>query len=494
VHPRLQIEAELITARRLGTAQAEAEVALGLLASASPSSYGGYERRFVLDFVHRLGPDGPFGRRYANHYLDIARALTDIRTKRGVKDPSLMLQEATLRRRVFRDAPEIPGVDPAAILEEARQIVDLALDEFGGDTSPGLRRACANLKVERAAIYGFRAVQRLKSGAELDEVWQYYKGARDSARSAVFAADSYFAIDVSVWVPSDLLRQAAWEDERRADLVADIWDGMERVDPSQLDPDQQEWFEERRVKVAQTLSDNVLEQDALAALERMGSRAGIFLQARSIGGPLWGAGKVTSDDLSKASNVISFMRARYATIRDDARCLRYFLRSLWLEATGSYLFGGERSPLPERDETLVEILSLLEILVNLEGALGDPRIQYLRAVVMWRLRREPAAREVWRSVSRETAFSDPRRVVRHLVWTESGGQPRLFHGRIKADELSRGRVRVEVDELRQEIELLQRDFPGLDLRRGADVSGGFHIAFNFIGPVADPPRRSGGGR
>jgi hypothetical protein len=34
----------------------------------------------------------------------------------------------------------------------------------------------------------------------------------------------------------------------------------------------------------------------------------------------------------------------------------------------------------------------------------------------------------------------------------------------------------------------------LNLRRGATVSGGFHIAFNFIGPVADPPRRAGGGR
>lgn len=494
VHPRLRVEAELITARRLGTAQAEAEVALRLLGSASPSSYGSCERRFVLDLVHKLGPDGPLGRRYASHYLDIARALTDLRIRRGVKDPSLMLQEATLRRRVLRDAPEMPGLDPAAILEEARQVVDLALDEFSEGTNPGLRRACANLKVERAAIYGFRAVQRLKSGAGRDEVWQFYEGARDSARSAVFAADSYFAIDISVWVPSDLLNQGDWEPERHAELEADIWDGMERVDPGQLDPEQQERFEERRVKVAQTLGDNRLEQDALAALDRMGSRAGIFLQARAIGGPLWGSGKATAEDAKKADRVISFMKDHREKIRDDARCLRYFLRSLWLDATGSYLFGGERSPLPEQDEALQEILSLLEILGDLEGALGDPRTQYLRAVLMWRLRREHGAREVWISLSRETAFSDPRRVVRHHVWTDSGGQPRLFHGRVTSDALGRGRARVQVEELRQEVELLQRDFPSLDLRRGAAVSGGFHIAFNFIGPVADPPRLAGGGR
>ena len=494
VHPRLLIEAEMITSRRLGTAQAEVEVALRLLRDASPSSNGNCERRFVLDLVHKLGPDGPFGGRYASYYLEIARALTDMRTKQGVKDPSLMLQEATLRRRVFRDAPEMSELDPAAILEEARQVVDLALDEFGENARPGVRRMCANLQVERAAIYGFRAVQQLKSGLGLDDVWQFYRGARDSVRSAIFAADSYYAIDVSVWVPTDLLRLGHWDPERHAELMADILSGMERVDVGQLDQEQAERFHERRVKVAQTLDDNRLEQDALEALDRMGSRAGIYLQAKNIGGYLRGSGNATAEDVSNADRVISFMRKHSESILDDARCVRYFLRSLWLAATASYLFGGERSPLPDQENMLQEILSLLDILGDLEGAAGDPRTRYLRAVLMWRLRREDGAREIWKSLSQETAYSDPRRVVRHHVWTESGGQARLFHGRVTSDAVGRGRVRVQVEELRQEVELRQQDFPHLNLRHNANVPGGFHIAFNFIGPVADPPMRSGGKR
>lgn len=493
IHPRLRIEAQMISARRLGTAHAEVEVVLRLLRNAIPGTFGSCERRFVLDLVHRLGPDGPFGRRYARRYLDLARALTELRARRGVLDPSLMLQEATLRRRLLRDSPDLEGHDAAAILDEAREIVEVALAEFDSYSSRGVRRACANLKVERAAIYGFRAVEQMRSGATAEEVWQYYVAARDSARSATFAVDSYFANDVSVWVPNDLLRDGQWSPDRIAELTADIWDGIERVDRIQLDPDQLDRFDERRANVAQTLGDRELEEEAIRALDLRGSGAGTLLRARSIGGMLSGSPDTAMANIPRAQAVVSMMHERYETIRQDARCLRYFLRAIWLVATRSYLFGGERLPLPRDDGNRREILEMLDALVGLEGGFGDPRDQYLRAVLLWRDRRENAAKDVWRTLAQETAFSDPRRVVKHHIWTDSNGKPVLFHGRIMNDGF-RGRATVRVEEIRQDISLLHRDFPDIEFRRGAIVPGGFHIAFNFIGPIADPPRRVGDGR
>ena len=491
VRPRLQVEAEMIVARRLGTAQAETEVLIHLLERASPGPYGDSERRFVLDLVHRLGPDGPYGTRYAMDYLHVARTLTDIRTKRGVSDPRFMLQEATLRRRVLRHSSDMADADSAAILEEARGIVDLALDEFGSARSHRRRRTRANLLVERAAIYGFRATHRIASGATLDEVWQFYEAARNSARSAVFAADSYHAMDISIWVPNDLLGQGEWTRQRRAELVADIWDGLDRVDSGQLEADERELFETRRFKVSQTLRDHNLEQDALTALDDLGSCAGVFLRARQIGGPLRGSGIANEEDCRTAAKALKFLKTETDRIRNDGRCLRYFLRCLWLTSTGHHLFGGERLPLPEQEETIREILTFLDDLADLEGMSGDARMQYLRAVLMWRVRQEHSAREVWKLLSQETAFSDPRRVIRHHVWTEAGSRPKLFHGRITSSQIHQGRARVRVDEIHQEVDLLQRDFRNQELRRGSAVLGGFHIAFNFIGPVADPPRRLG---
>lgn len=494
VRPRLRVEAELIAARRLGTATAEAGVALRLLGNASPSDHDSGERRFVLNFVHKLGPDGPFGTRYSRHYLAIARALSDMRVNRGVVDPSFMLQEATLRRRVLRDSDKLLDDDAVAILEEAKSIVDLALDELGSAVTRRRRRARTNLLVERAAIYGFRAVDRVRSGADLAEVWQFYEAARQSARSAVFVADSYHAVDVSIWVPNDLLAREGWGDERRAELVADIYDGLDRVDEAQLAPEQQERFAERRYRVAQTLDDNSLRANALQALEELGSQAGVFLRARTIGGDLRGVAEATEEERSRSAKAAEFLKQRRERVAHDARCLRYYLKCLWMMATGCYLFGGERLPLPEPEDALEDILAVLDDLSNLEGASGDARTEYLRAVVMWRLRRGHGAEEVWKLLSQETAFSDPRRVVRHHVWTHLAGQARLFHGRVVKSNVDRGRARVAVEEIRQDVELLQRDFPGVELRRGASIPGGFHIAFNFIGPVADPPARLGGGR
>ena len=494
VQPRLQIEAELITRRRLGTVQAEVETALKLMKNANPNSYGNCERRFLLDLVQRLGPDGPFRHRYATYYLDIAHALTWIRENRDLVDPSLMLQEATLRRRMLRDAPSCVVINPAEILEEARQVVDLALEIFGGGKSLGLRRMCANIKVERAAIYGFRAVQQLRSCASENELWQFYQAAKESVRSAAYVTEKYHAIDVSLWVPDDLLKGREWSPERRAELIADIWDGLDRVDASQLEPDQREIYEERRVKVAQTLNNKALEQSALSALEKMGSSAGLYLQSRAIGGGLVGQGAAGREEKIRAQKVISFMMQYHSKIREDIRCLRYFLRAIWIDTTSTFLFGGERSPIPNSEESIIRILQILEDLVRLEGTLGDPRTEYLQAVLLWRSGQEHRARQIWDTLSQDTAFSDPRRVIRQHIWTDNAGKPRVFHGRIVRDDLGKGRSRVQLEESRQEIELLHRDFPQLDLRRGAEVPGGFFIAFNFIGPVAEPIRRRGVGR
>ena len=499
IQPRLCIEAELITKRRLGTPGAEVEIALQLLENAKLGDYGDCERRFVLDIVQKLGPEGPFPKRYESFYLNIARALTKLREKSGFVDSSLMLQESMLRRRSLRvDAEQqksfpsnldLAGNSPAEVLEEARNIIEKALGEFNCGRSGSPLKTCANLKVERAAIYGYRAVQQLQCNTQRDDVWQFYQAAKESARSAILSSDTYHAVDISLWVPNDLLKARDWPDELQAELIADLEDVLECVDSSQMNFNQQELYNERKYAAAQTLKNKKLEETTLKALEDMGSRAGIYLQAKKIGENLSGKGECPPEAIRKVDGVILFMEQYYLKLRDDARCLHYLLRAKWIAKTGTFLFGGERQPLPCDESAIQEILDILHFIENVEGSLGDPRLRYLTAVLQWCSGIENVARQIWNELSRETDYSDSRRLKRYHIWTDVNRKPRIFNGRIVREAGQKGNFRVQVEEINREIELRGYDFPLQELRRGADVSGGFLIAFNFIGPIAEPLRR-----
>ncbi|MCO7188112.1 MULTISPECIES: hypothetical protein [unclassified Pseudoalteromonas] len=493
IHPRLQVEAELITARRLGSTAAEAAIVVELIQAANPTSVSNSnsEKRFLLDLINRLGVDGLFNTRYQEWYYDIALALTDMRNQRRFADPSLMLQEATLRRRAIKAPSAVDQLDTSEILDDARQIIDLALAQFGDSSSPGLKRACANLRVERAAIYGFRAVQQIEEPMAEHEIWGFYEAARASAKSARNVADTYHAIDVSLWVPHDLLKKRTWELTHHAELVADILDSLEQVDDTQLDSVQRQQYLERQHKLSLVLEDKKLEEHALEQLDLMNSPAGFYLRAHKLGGSLRNK-EEKQQDIDRAGKVIPFLESNWEDIKFDSRSLRYLLRAHWLVATRSYLFDKEKSAIPNDAQDLQSISNILEHLQSIEGDNGDNRFKYLQAVIRWRSNRENLAIEIWRDLSRDTAFSDPRRIIKHHLWTGSDGKPKLFYGKItQNDRNNSGKARVQVEGTRQQIDIFQKDFPEQEFRRGAQIRGGFYIAFNFIGPVAEPVRRRG---
>lgn len=491
IHPRLTIEADLICSRRVGSTDMECDVCIELIKNANPTLNSTEERRFVLSLVQKIGPDGPFDKRYSKNYLKVAKALTHLRVSRNVSDPSLMLQEAALRRLSFRgdSLDTSQGSRDMSILDEAREIVELALYEFSEDKSASLRRACANLRVERAAIYGTSAVESLNLGSETEEIWQLYQGVRDATKKALYYADSYYAVDIALWAPSRLLEHDDWTTSQKAELLADIWDRIDGIDPDKLDIIQRQKYEERKFRISSTLNNKSLESSALDALKELGSKAGIYLVARNLGGALRKSGPPTPSDVLNANKVKEFLDSKFLDIQDDSRCLAYYLSSLWIVSTNTFLFGNERSPLPSNDSDLRKILDVLRYLNFVNGGGDDPRNKYLYAVLLWRLDNVLEANQVWFDLDQETSFNDPRRVIRHHVWSDSLGDPVLFHGRVKTELVGKGKAKVFVDEIRQEVDILQRDFPNFELRKNASIIGGFHIAFNFIGPVAIPSKR-----
>ena len=487
VSPRVLLEAELICQRRLGNSQAEAKVIVDLIGSVRQGIDDTHEREFLLNLLRHIGRDGPYGDRYKHSYVDFARKLTELRERFKVVDARLMLQESAFRRSAVREG-EVDDDQRFALLEEARDTVQTALDGIDSGQIDAARRTRQNLLVERAAIYGFLAIDRANRMAASADIWSAYQAARVAVRKAVSAADNYYPHDVGLWTPADLFRLAELTDLQLAELAADIYSGLNQVEKDSLPPGQREKFESRRMRVGNTLGDHALTEEAYVTLEATGSTAGYFLRAREY------APELNKDDvevtmpadLEKSKRAAKFLTKHLDKIQQDERCLWLLLENRWIAEMRRRPLRGERQPLPVGDVRR-QFLDIVRSLNHAAGESSQYGTRYLEAVLTWLTEDYVSSREIFQQLHRETDNVYRGRIfLRHVV-SDANGTPVGFTGRVE-HQRSEGRWRIRVRELNQTIALLERDFPREDVSYGRELSG-FAIAFNFIGPIADPIRR-----
>jgi len=492
VSPRLTLEADLLCRRRLLNAAGEGAQLIKLIEAARLSwDPGGSERRFLIELIQKLGPDGPLGNRYRESYLAIARTLTGLRSRFGTNDPNVMLQESVLRRSAIREGA-VRDPEQLLVLEEAREAVQSAMDQLGNQTGRGARRTRANLSVERATIYGFLANYKAQRSESPEEIWSAYEAARVAAKAATAVSDTYFPFDVSLWVPADLAESEALGESKRLELIADIHSVLDRIDPNAFPREQREKFNRRLYNIGEQLQFPHLSQRAFAQLEADGSTAGYYLRARNLGPGVQQDAEdtISQSDRARAEEAARFLMANWEKIKGDERSLRYLLQCEWIVAVGRRLMRGERAPLPFGDQKRQLLLRLVKVLNEVTISFQDNALRYLEAVLSWLVNDEQHAQAIWRELARETDFVDSRRVIRRHLLTDADGNPILFSGRVEVVS-GENRFVLRVNEIGRRIQLLGRDFPGVDLAYGRTVPA-FAIGFNFIGPIADPSRRAGG--
>jgi hypothetical protein len=487
ISPRLILEAELICRRRTLDARNEGEIIVDLIEAARLSDdFAGTERRFLLDLIHQMGPNGSQRDRYKESYIDAGRALTRLRETRGVEDPSLMLQESYLRREAIR-SDMVSEDEKAAILEEALKAVQRAIDNIRPNAmGRGVSRIRGYLVVERASLYGFLANDYAKRGSPPEVIWSAYEATRTAARTAFAITDRYHPLDVSLWVPADLLDLNVLTEPYVSELKADIFSVLDSVDQAALQPDQREKFNIRRGRIGDQLGATGVSEDAFRDLEAAGSTAGYYLRAHAIGPRL---NRIKADDPSKeemrkAAAAAEFLRRNWAKINQDERCLRYLLQCEWMSRVHRMLLRGPRAPLPAKAEDRASLYHLVQRISEISVQGPDNGLRYLEAVLAWLTNDDQHARETWRSLAFETDFIDPRRIVRRNLVTDQSGAPLVYSGRIE-DETEPGRFTVRVEQTGKKIIALASDFDSYDLSRGRMLST-FAIAFNYIGPIADP--------
>ncbi len=515
IAPRIQLEAELVCRRRL-TLDQEIERLLDLIGCVRSGVDRRVERSFLLDLLFRIDRNGPRKEAYRSGYLRFAEALKELREHNRISDPDLVLRECVFRRRAVRQSQSEGDADRTdderlAILDEARDTIEETLRQIEDERSPVSRKTKQSLFAERSAIYGYLAVQRAQYGAG-EGFWSDYLAARAASERAIGLGRNSHPIDIALWTGGDVLkwRRDDLSDAQRAEVLADLYTTMDVADdvfrvkersvrvPRDLqeggDPDeglaaldQKARYLERRSRVACVMGDAKLSDDTLAELECIAPAAATFLIARRRAEHV-DMSEPPFDDRTReiAATAASYISSRDAEITLDDRCQRLLLRLRWAEATGERLMFNQRGRTPVETDTCIFLREIVSALNEQAGADARNRERFLEAVLSWLLKDANRASEIWRSLSQDTDYEDRSRVVRWLVATDGSGTPRQFRGRVEKRGEEDWWIRVEG--IARQIRVLARDFPNDALAHGRELRG-FGIAFNYIGPIADPLSR-----
>lgn len=499
VQPRLRLEAELICRRRLAERDKEIDYIVSLIESVRTSHVDGRsEVSFLLNLLNKLQKDGPRGNAYRLGFLRIANALTSLRVKHNVNDASVMLQESSFRRSaIFTSDQEdvdsttkISEENRANILNEARDIVELALKEIDEKRLRASRKTQQNFAVERASIYGYLAVGLAKTSVDESEVWSYYLAARAAISKAMSVVSNHYPLDIAIWAPIDILKCANSSPLHVLELKADVYAVFDQLN-SELASKHSAKILERKFKVARTLGSIELAQEAYDELEKTNPALAFYLKARSMCGDLFDlkGDKIGESLRSQAGVAAKFLWQRLEAIREDVRALQLLIQLLWIEKSGEMMLRRERCPVPADKQFQQKILSLVKALNNISGESAKNNYRFLEATLEWLIGSGTYARELFNNLSKDTEFEDSSRIVRRLILEGSYSAYGGFKGRIEKNR-GAGHWTISVEGLSNTVDLLARDFTKEDLREGREIRD-FNIAFNHLGPIADPLSRQG---
>ena len=521
IAPRLQLEADIICRRRL-TPDQEVERIVDLIHSSRPGIDQGAERLFLLNLLYMIDQDDSRKSAYESGYLQFADALKRLREHYRLSHPDLVLRECVLRRRAVLHAQGECDADTTndhllAILDEARDTVEKTLRQIDDEHIPVSARTRRSLVGERAAIYGYLAVQRARARAD-EGFWSDYLAARSASERAIGIDRSLHPIETALWTARDVLRSRsrALSDAQRAELSADLHVTIDVADDlfgvkdreaslrsnssvedlqQEIDPEaelmaasQRARYLQLRSSVAYTLRDTKLADQTLRELERVAPAAATFLIARRDAEQAL----ATEPPLHCKARKIAAMAADYISNRVDTgielddRCRRLLLRLRWAQATGERLMFNQRGRTPVHDDLLFDLRGVVRVLNEHGGTDARSRERFLEAVLSWLLKDHSHSIEIWKSLSHDTEYEDRSRTARWLIATDERGDPRQFRGRVQKRN---DNYWVRVEGVDTPIRLLPHQFPNEALDRGRELRD-FGIAFNYIGPIADPLSRS----
>lgn len=490
VAPRHRLEAQLVVQAKLGDVQEEVGVVCRIIEAMRKSAWPDEndEIDFVIDLLREVGPRGDERPRFASGFRDLASALANLRETRNFKNPRLMLQEAHLLREWvvtetwFSDRPS----DAQEVLEKAQAILDEALDMLG--EGRGHRRLRTFISTEIASALGASTMDALRNpSATTDEAVEIFDRLLESVRAArTLDFSAYNPVDVLAWSTLALARSPSVDESTRMDAIVDTFDALNTVDEELLEAHNARTLSKRKYEVSVLLGDDDLSEAAFQNLIAKDSAAGYYIRAMEISGDMRYFQHEMRDTERIYDQAWEYLESHRVEFAHDNRCLNLLFDYWWQHKTGHRLFEEDRLVLPFDHADWQYALGLIKQLRE-SGSYRDLALLLVEAIGLFHTTRLPQAMQLFREVERNSdVLRTRRRIQRIALASDAPGKPALYHGNVRWVDPTGRRGGVYVDELRLEVPFIPVDFRKPNIRRNEPL-GEFHIAFSFLGPIADLP-------
>ncbi|WAI02226.1 hypothetical protein [Methanogenium organophilum] len=501
ISPRHTLEAKIICNWDFGGPENEVGYCLKLMDSVHIINYGlshisdeDIELKFILELVKNLGPNGPEKERYKEYYYKISQKLAELRKEKSIIIPSLILQEANLSREYIRtksqsgfDLPE----DTEKILNNSIELLTNAIFNLGRTrSSQSKNNLIEQMTVELASIKSTKIIHCLQNNIEFDISNEYKSLFSDLDKILNKSTNDEHALDVYGWSTINIIKNSSLPEIEKTKMLTQALNVIEVGETSAFGINER--IITRKMSLFKLMGEEELSKDLFDKLRDNGSRIGylwrVFENTSEISNK---KSQYTDNEVEKFKENCQFLEKNRSFIKEDSGCLFQLLKSWWIMKTTRPIFNkeNERQTLPFSDDDWSYCLGILEDLHQLSKLRDNASLMYIYGIVNFHLKKYETSRNAFKSIAHldfEYGGGGGRRIIRYYLASTEDGSPKLYNGRIKSvSEDNKGLI--QVDETRKDIIFFPRDFRESSLNEG-DQMEPFHIAFNFISPVADPVR------
>ncbi len=486
VGPRHPLEAEIIVQYRFGDANAEISFAKDLLLEISDTeSSDSADVQFAVDMIRSLGPNGHNWDYFAPHAMKVAQILEELRNKIGIVNSRLLLQEATLIREcvVWHARRSLHIENPQELLQKAEIILNQALELL----EPRNIRLRHVILVELGALLATKTQQYLDRNLPIADILKIFSQAKvNLVKSIALYPEDYHPIDVMSWLSIKLLKANILNIKDENEVRADLLHALFSVDGEAYDPEQHNKFLERRLEAAHLIADKKLADDAFEALIEQGSKAGYYLRAIQMIDRYLTNDEFKDYQIENFKKAASYLELNRQNIKGDGKCLSLLLRTWWISMTGKAILVGERRTVPFSENDWKYVWSLTNELLDTGEIYATPLVKYINGISLFHLGHIDSCIRAFRELALEAEnIQGRKRIIRSYLVSDENGRPKEYNGQVAWINEKGDRGEVYVEELRRRILFIPIDFySGKELSKN-DPLPKFHIAFNFIGPIAD---------